>query len=253
MSDTGGTALAAPLIEIGAHGVPLHVSVPVAGVAGDSARSAAAPTEAIIVLHEIYGLVPAVDAITAKLAAQGYLAVAPALYHRSSAEPVDTVAATKPLERALTAETIETDLADTLDYLAARDIAPRSLGLLGFSMGGTIALWAASRYRLGAAVTFYGGGVTSPRWPDVESGVDCAPRLRAPWLGIYGDRDRSIRVADVERLRAAADTASVATAIVRYPDAGHAFAVDPGAPQYRPDAARDAWARALGWFDAHLR
>ena len=78
---------------------------------------------------------------------------------------------------------------------------------------------------MGAAVTFYGGGVTEGRFgfpPLVEE----ATRLGAPWLGLYGDLDQGIPVDDVEQLREAAAGSGQTTGIVRYPEAGHGFHCD---------------------------
>ena len=78
-----------------------------------------------------------------------------------------------------------------------------------------------------------------------------AADLRTPWLGLFGDEDASIPVADVERLRTALTAAAVDTEVVRYPDAPHGFHCDARA-DYHEAAAADAFARALAWFDAHL-
>ncbi len=117
-------------------------------------------------------------------------------------------------------------------------------------MGGTVTLVAAARRDVGAAVTFYGGGVTEGRFgfaPLVEE----ATRLRAPWLGLYGDLDQGIPVAGVEQLRRAAAASGQETEIVRYAEAGHGFHCDQR-DSYEPKSAQDAWARTLAWFDDHL-
>jgi carboxymethylenebutenolidase len=117
-------------------------------------------------------------------------------------------------------------------------------------MGGTVTFLTAVRRKLGAAVTFYGGGVGQGRF-GLPSLVELAPGLSTPWLGLYGDKDRSIPVDDVEALRAAAGRAPVDTDLVRYAEAGHGFHCDVRA-DYHEASATDAWARALAWFDAHL-
>jgi carboxymethylenebutenolidase len=103
---------------------------------------------------------------------------------------------------------------------------------------------------VGAAVTFYGGGVSQGRFgfPPL---VELAPRLRAPWLGLYGDQDQGIPVADVEALRAATATSAPPTEVVRYPDAAHGFNCDQRA-SFHAASADDAWARMLAWFDRYL-
>ena len=80
---------------------------------------------------------------------------------------------------------------------------------------------------------------------------DLAPRLRAPWLGLYGDLDQSIPVEHVELLREATAKASMPTEIVRYPDAGHGFHCD-ARDSYHESSATDAWRRTLEWFGRHL-
>jgi carboxymethylenebutenolidase len=65
---------------------------------------------------------------------------------------------------------------------------------------------------------------------------------------MFGDRDQSIPVADIEALRTAAAAAPVSTEVVRYPDAGHAFHCDARRSNYHEQSAKDGWARTLAWF-----
>ena len=117
-------------------------------------------------------------------------------------------------------------------------------------MGGTVAFVAATERTVGAAVSFYGGGIRTGRFgfPPL---VETAERLEAPWLGLFGDDDKGIPSDEVEDLRKAAASAPVETEVVRYPGAGHAFNRD-GSPPYHEPSATDAWARTLAWFSAHL-
>jgi carboxymethylenebutenolidase len=117
-------------------------------------------------------------------------------------------------------------------------------------MGGTVSFLAAARHGLGAGVTFYGGGVAEGRF-GMPSLVEMAPRLKTPWLGLYGDLDPSIPVEQVESLREAAAKAPVPTEIVRYPEAGHGFHCD-ARDSYDKASATDAWQRTLDLFEQHL-
>jgi carboxymethylenebutenolidase len=101
-------------------------------------------------------------------------------------------------------------------------------------------------------VGFYGGGIVNARFPQFPALVDEVGSLQTPWLGLFGDQDGSIPVADVETLRTALVRANVDTEIVRYPEAGHGFHCD-RRDDYRPDDAADAWRRALDWFGTHLK
>ena len=99
-------------------------------------------------------------------------------------------------------------------------------------------------------MTFYGGGLKESRWgfaPLIEE----ASRLRAPWLGVFGDLDTAIPIDAVEELRTAAATSGQVTEVVRYADAAHGFNCDHRS-SYHESSATDAWSRTLAWFAAHL-
>ena len=210
------------------------------------------PRGAVLVIQEAFGLNDHIRSIAERIAEAGYVAIAPALFHRlgSPTAPYDDFAAVIPAISSLTEESITTDIDAALQELARRGFAPSSIGIVGFCMGGAIALATATRGIVGAAVTFYGGGVTTGRF-GLPSLVELAPHLRAPWLGLYGDLDGSIPVDQVEDLRREAAKASVPTQIVRYEHAGHGFNCDVRA-DYEPESAQDAWARCLSWFEVSL-
>ena len=90
---------------------------------------------------------------------------------------------------------------------------------------------------LGAAVGFYGGGIVAARFPQFPALVDRVEELKTPWLGLFGDQDQGIPVADVEQLRTALERAPVDTHVVRYEDADHGFHCD-ARPAYNKSTAR---------------
>jgi carboxymethylenebutenolidase len=83
--------------------------------------------------------------------------------------------------------------------------------------------------------------------------IDRAADLKAPWLGLFGSVDESIPLDDVETIRTelGANT-PVAHDVVVYEGAGHGFHCDARPAHFDEQAAKEAWTRALGWFDAHL-
>ncbi len=110
----------------------------------------------------------------------------------------------------------------------------------------------AVRRALGAAVGFYGGGIVTARIGNFQPLVGEAAGLQTPWLGLFGDKDASIPVADVEQLREALDRGTAtAHEVVRYAEAEHGFHCDER-PSYDGAAAKDGWARTLDWFRRHL-
>jgi len=213
-------------------------------------RPDAAPRGTVVVVQEAFGLTSHIEDVTRRLAAVGYRAVAPALFHRqgSPAMAYDDFEKVMPVMAELTAEGLRTDMLATIDSL---DAAPSSIGVIGFCMGGAVTLYAATLRPLGAAVTFYGGGVATGRF-GLPPLIELATSLQTPWLGLYGDKDQGIPVEDVERLREAAATAPVPTEIVRYPEGQHGFHCDDRPAVYDADAAADAWRRTLEWLDGHL-
>jgi carboxymethylenebutenolidase len=210
------------------------------------------PKGAVLVIQEAFGLTPHIESIVRRVAEAGYVAAAPALFHRQGSPVLDYTDFEKvmPVMKELNASGIRADLDAGFDHLASLGFAPERTGIVGFCMGGTVALIGGQERALGAAVTFYGGGVSQGRF-GFESLADLAPKLQSPWLGLFGDLDQGIPVDDVEKLRAAAATATVPTEIVRYAEAAHGFNCDDRDAYHEPSAT-DAWARTLAWFDKYL-
>jgi carboxymethylenebutenolidase len=208
---------------------------------------------AVVVVQEAFGVNPHIEDVARRFAAAGYRAVAPHLFHRSGdpALAYGNFEEIVPHMQALDEVGLLVDLDATLGHLETTGFAPASIGVVGFCMGGTVAFLAAVRRHLGAAVTFYGGGVAEGRF-GMPSLVELAPGLQTPWLGLYGDLDQGIPVEQVEALRAAAAGASVPTELVRYADAAHGFHCDARPAAYHEAAAADGWRRTIEWFGRHL-
>jgi carboxymethylenebutenolidase len=211
------------------------------------------PRGAVIVLQEAFGVNDHIEDVTRRFAGEGYRAVAPHLFHRSGDEELayGNFEKIMPHMQALTEAGLVADLDATLEYLAGAGFAPARVGVVGFCMGGSVTFLAAVRRALGAAVTFYGGGVSEGRF-GMPPLLDMAPDLQTPWLGLFGDEDQGIPVEQVEALRQATARASVPTEIVRYPDAGHGFHCDARPDSYNEAAAEDGWSRTLDWFERYL-
>ena len=207
---------------------------------------------AVVVIQEAFGVNSHIEDVTRRFAAAGYRAVAPHLFHRTGDPVLDYANFDKvmPHMQALTEAGLAADLEATFGHLADAGFEPSRVGIVGFCMGGTVSFLAAVRHALGAAVTFYGGGVGEGRF-GMPPLVEMAPGLKTPWLGLYGDLDQGIPVEQVEQLRQAVAKAPVPTEIVRYPEAGHGFHCD-ARDSYHQASATDAWQRTLDFFERYL-
>ncbi|HSS10689.1 MAG TPA: dienelactone hydrolase family protein [Acidimicrobiales bacterium] len=212
---------------------------------------------AVIVIQEAFGVNDHITDVADRLAAKGWHAFAPDLFHRAgpnAVAPYDDFPKVMQLFEGLDDERVLSDVDVTLDVVHQRGFDESSIGVVGFCWGGRVTFLVALRRSLGAAVGFYGGGIVSGRFPQFPPLVGEAAALQTPWLGLFGDDDESIPVDDVEALRGAlSDSAKVDQAIVRYADAGHGFHCDARPNNYAEAAAKDGWVRTLGWFDSHLK
>lgn len=209
---------------------------------------------AIVVVQEAFGVTSHIEDVTRRFAEAGWLAIAPALFHREGSP----VLGYTELDRVmtimgrLTSSGITDDIESAFDHLEAQGFPPDRSGIVGFCMGGSVTFVGAVIRPLAAAVTYYGGGVTEGRFgfPPL---ADLAPTLATPWLGHFGDLDKGIPVDQVETLRTATAGASVDTMIHRYADADHGFNCNDRPNVFNSAASALAWGRTLGWFDTHLR
>ncbi|WP_367133534.1 dienelactone hydrolase family protein [Saccharothrix sp. HUAS TT1] len=194
----------------------------------------------LVVLHEARGVTDTVRGLVSGLAAEGWLAVAPHLYDEVSGDEAPAMVS------GLSGEAVLADTDVAFVWLGQRGVSQDRMGVMGFDLGGSVAMVVAGSRTIGAAVTVGGGGILEPLAAGLPSLVEVAEELTCPWLGLYGDDDTDIPFSDVEKLRDAAAAAPVATDVVRFSHTGHRF-------DSTPDAGAEAWQRALNWFDSHLR
>lgn len=197
------------------------------------------PRGGVVVLQEIFGVNSHIRDVTDGFAAEGYLALAPALYDRSSAKNVEMGYTPEDIKRGRTLRE-EFSWDDTVKDVEAAMSSLRGEGLrvgsVGYCWGGSISFLSAVRLPLDAAVVYYGGQIL-PYLNEKE---------RCPLLMHFGKRDTSIPASDVEAIQRAHPGA-----IVHLYDADHGFNCDHRA-QYDEASARLARERTLAFFAAHL-
>jgi len=198
--------------------------------------------QGIIVLQEWWGLVPHIKSVADRFAKLGYTALAPDLYHGETTTSPDEAGR---LFMALNIEQTAQDLQKAIDYLLGqKSVTHSKLGVIGFCMGGQLALLAATvSPSIAAVVNFY--GVHPNVKPDFS-------KLSAPVLGLFGEEDDFVPPAVVRQLEAEIRQADQAIEAHIYPNAGHAFFNDARPEAYKPAAAEDAWRRSIAFFQQHL-
>jgi len=196
---------------------------------------------AVIVLQEWWGLNDHIKEVADRFAAEGYVALAPDLYHGVVVSEPDEA---RKLVMELDMPTAVAEIRAAIDYLQSLDsVAGDKVGIVGFCMGGRLTLATAmAEEDLGAAVAFYG----TPIEPEQAS------EIKAPVLGLYGDQDRGIPVEAVETMGAALDEAGIENEIHIYENAQHAFFNETRESSYNAEASADAWTRTLAWFEKYL-
>ena len=218
------------------------------------ARPDGEPQSAVIVVMEAFGVNSHIEDVTRRVAAEGYLAVAPDLYHRyeNNLAGYDQMAEIMEMMGGLLDEHSLTDVDATLGYLADQGISSDKVGITGFCMGGRVTFLTAISRPVGAAVTYYGGAIVTDGFtPGMPKLADRHGDLKCPWLGLFGDLDGMIPVEGLEQLRSDLEGNAQPTEIVRYAEADHGFLCDER-PSYNADAAADGWSRMAAWFATHL-
>ena len=196
----------------------------------------------VLVIQEWWGLVDHIKDLCDRFACEGFVALAPDLYHGKTTKSPDEAG---KLMMALRIDEAERDLSAAAQYLARHDsTSSEKIGVVGFCMGGALALYTATKNtKIGACVVFYGGH------PNVKPDL---PNLHAPVLGLYGENDRSVTPAVVRDLEQRLKTLGKQIEVKIYPGADHAFFNDTRPQVYKAEAAADAWQRTVDFLRKNL-
>ena len=213
------------------------------------------PRPALVVIHEWWGLNDHIKDVAQRFAREGYVALAPDLYSRLPAPagaqggPGEHHVTKDPNEAAKLMESLQSqaalkDLNATTRYLKQQPFVDAwKIGMVGFCMGGTFTLMAATHNSdVKAAVPFYGQIPPS----------DTFRYFLCPILYIYGEQDGWIKQQDVERLRQGLKQLGKPGEVRTYPGCPHAFFNDTRPDVYRPREAQDAWQRTLAFLRTSL-
>ena len=193
-------------------------------------------------IQEWWGLVDHIKDVCDRFAAEGFVALAPDLYHGKTTKSPDEAG---KLMMAMRIDEAERDLSAAVDYLSTLDsTTSEKIGVVGFCMGGALSLYTATKNpKIGACVVFYGGH------PKVKPDL---PNLNAPVLGLYAEKDGFVTPESVRELERKLKDLGKQIDVKIYPDTDHAFFNDTRPEVYNAEAAADAWQRTVEFLRKHL-
>ncbi|PSB00923.1 dienelactone hydrolase family protein [Merismopedia glauca] len=210
----------------------------------------------IIVLQEIFGVNSHIQDVTQRIAQQGYIAIAPALYQRQApgyqaSYTAEDIQQGRVYKEQTTASQLLGDIQSAINYLKSLPQIKPVFGCIGFCFGGHVAYLAATLADISATASFYGAGIAT-QTPGV--GAPTLTRTKEISGTIYlffGMEDASIPVSQVDEIEATLEQYRIPHRIFRYPGADHGFFCDRRA-SYNSAAATDAWSQVVRLFSEKL-
>ena len=216
---------------------------------------------AVIVIQEIFGVNIHIREVAERLAKEGYVAIAPALFQRTAPNfeslhtPEDIQIGRGHKDQTKASEIIS-DIQATIAYLQALpNVKGDAIGSIGFCFGGHVVYLTATLPEIKATASFYGGGIPSSTLGSNSSGgeptITLTKEIKAPIYAFFGEEDKGIPLTDVDKVAAALTEAKISHKIFRYPNAGHGFFCNHRG-SYHPESAVDAWLHVLELFKENL-
>ena len=196
----------------------------------------------VVVVQEYWGLHDHIKGIADRLAAEGFVALAPDMYHGDMARDPDEA---MKLLMALNIDQAAKELRGAAQALKTNGATGERVGAIGFCMGAQLALYAGTvSSDVGAVVDFYG------IHPNVKPDYS---KLQGPVLILVGDEDPMSGPEPSGQVEQGIKSAGKQGQMVVYPGAGHAFMRDWDPQTYKEDAAKDAWGKMLGHLRSNVR
>jgi len=213
-----------------------------------------APHTGLLVFHEAFGVNTHIRDVTERFAREGYIAIAPELFHRTAPGfegAYNNFEAARSHVRALTNQNLESDVRASHQSLRA-DLGTQGqqIACVGFCMGGRVTFLTNAVLPVSAAVSFYGGGIApNPLGPGL---LGLAGDLHAPPMLLWGGLDKHIGPEQTKMVTEALRGAGKPYVHVEFSDADHGFFCD-ARSSYNPHAAQQAWALALAFLNVYAR
>jgi len=212
----------------------------------------------VVVLQEIFGVNSHIRDVTERIAKQGYVAIAPALYQRQAPgfetgyTPEDIQVGREYKDKTKASELLG-DIQAAINYLKnLPNVAGDRIGCIGFCFGGHVAYLAATLPDIKATASFYGAGIATMTPGGSLPTVSRTGEIQGSLYAFFGDQDTSIPPEQVQKIEAALKLHQIPHQVFRYPEADHGFFCDQRA-SYNSEAAQDAWQKVLQLFETTLK
>ena len=207
------------------------------------------PFPALMVFHEAFGVNAYIRGVADKLAGEGYMAIAPELYHRTAPPGFEAryyqFSMVMGHAQSIKTDEIISDVQAVYHWLQHQDkVKKDKIGCIGFSIGGRVAFIANSVLKLNASVSFYGG--------NIHAVADRAPMLSGHQLMFWGGRDQTIKTEHTDIVLKALRKAGKEFTNIEMSYAEHGFFCEEQ-PTYHPPLAKEAWGLAKEFLSSRLK
>ncbi|MEM8544093.1 MAG: dienelactone hydrolase family protein [Cyanobacteria bacterium P01_H01_bin.119] len=234
-------------IDSGGVSVPAYLAVP----------DGAGPFPVVVVIQEVFGVNAHIRDVVERIAKEGYIAIAPAIYHRQIKDfevgySAADLAAGRTYKGGTQADELLADVQGCVAYTRSlANAKAEKVGCIGFCFGGHVAYLAATLSEVRATASFYGAGITTQTPGGGAPTVTLTPDIKGVIYGFFGTEDPLIPNPQVDEIEAALTASGVKHQIFRYDGAGHGFFCD-RRESYRPEAAASAWEQVKRLFRENL-
>lgn len=207
-----------------------------------AAPDASGPSPMVIVMCHIGGLDAFTEDRVARLAAAGYVAAAPDVFHYHP-----WIEEREARRATLRDKTIVDDINATMAHVESTErVDPDRIAIIGHCMGGRTAMLGAGNIpRIGPLGIYYGGRTMLSWGDDGPTPFERIPNMRGPVIGFFGMDDTEPSPKDVDTIEAELERHGIPCEFHRYSGAGHAFQNFLSPERYREEAANDAWEKTL--------
>ena len=212
---------------------------------------------AVIVIQEIFGVNEHIRDITRRLARQGYIAIAPAIYQRQAPKfevgyEEEDVKQGREYKVKTQAKELLSDIQATIDYLyTLPEVKQEGVGTIGFCFGGHVVYLAATLERVAATASFYGAQIATWCPGEEQPTINYTKDITGTLYAFFGTEDPLIPNEQTEEIETELKKYQIPHQVFRYEGATHGFMCDRRA-SYNSDAARDAWTKVLDLFSQKL-